>query len=105
MQKHFFFQRKMILDIPKGVKDVDKVDKEEQKTNLKEEAVAVSTSQLVSHIKQSGRPVTLTVAIQDPGLTNQKLNAIIVKKKKKQVIMLGIVGVQPRGLRRMQILL
>jgi uncharacterized membrane protein len=72
----------MILDIPKGVKDVDKVDKEEQKTNLKEEAVAVSTSQLVSHIKQSGRPVTLTVAIQDPGLTNQKLNAIIVKKKK-----------------------
>ena len=85
MQKHFFFQRKMILDIPKGVKDVDKVDKEEQKTNLKEEVVAVSTSQLVSHIKQSGRPVTLTVAIQDPGLTNQKLNAIIVKKKNRSL--------------------
>jgi len=82
VQKHFFFQRKMILDIPKGVKDVDK---EEQKTNLKEEVVAVSTSQLVSHIKQSGRPVTLTVAIQDPGLTNQKLNAIIVKKKNRSL--------------------
>jgi len=72
----------MILDIPKGVKDMDKVEKEEQEINLKEEAMAVSTGQSVSHIKQSGRPVTLTMAIQDPGLTNQKLNAIIIYKKK-----------------------
>ena len=82
MQKHFFFQRKMILDIPKGVKDMDKVEKEEQEINLKEEAMAVSTGQSVSHIKQSGRPVTLTMAIQDPSLTNQKLNAIIIYIKK-----------------------
>ena len=51
MQKHFFFQRKMILDIPKGVKDVDKIEKEEQETNLIGEVVAVLTGQLVSHIK------------------------------------------------------
>jgi len=47
----------------------------------------------------------MAVAIQDPdlitGLTNQKLNAMIVKR---QVIMLGIAGIQPRGLKRMQIL-
>jgi hypothetical protein len=49
--KIFFFQRKMILDIPKGVKDVDKIEKEEQETNLIGEAVAVLTGQLVSHIK------------------------------------------------------
>jgi len=32
-------------------------------------------------MKRIGRLVTLTVAIQDLGLTNQKLNAIMVKKK------------------------
>jgi hypothetical protein len=52
-------------------------------------------------MKQTSRPVTLIVAIRDPGLTNQKLNAIIVKR---HAIMLGIAGVQPRELRRMQIL-
>jgi len=45
--------------------------------------MAVSTGQSVSHIKQSGRPVTLTMAIQDPSLTNQKLNAIIIYIYKK----------------------
>jgi len=47
----------------------------------------------------------LAVAIRDQdlttGLTNQKLNAIIVKR---QVIMLGIARIQPIGLKRMQIL-
>jgi hypothetical protein len=37
--------------------------------------------------KSTGQPVTLTLAIRDPGLTNQKLNAIICKR---HVIMLGI---------------
>jgi hypothetical protein len=32
-------------------------------------------------MKQSSRSVTLTMTIQDPGLTNQKLNAIIVKRQ------------------------
>jgi hypothetical protein len=52
-------------------------------------------------MKQTNRLVTLIVVIWDPGLINQRLNAIIVKR---QVIILGIAGVQPRGLRRIQIL-
>jgi hypothetical protein len=31
-------------------------------------------------MKQIDRPITLTVAIQNPGLTKQRLNAIIVKR-------------------------
>jgi hypothetical protein len=56
-------------------------------------------------MKGTGRLVQLAVAIRHQdlttGLTNQKLNAIIVKR---QVIMLGIARIQPIGLKRMQIL-
>ena len=85
---------KMFLDIPR---------KEEE--DLEEEIEAALTDQMVDRTKGIGRLVQLTVAIQDldltAGLTNQKLNAIIVKR---QVIMLGIVRVQLRGLRIMQVL-
>ena len=47
----------MILDIPKEVKDMDKVEEDE------EEVVLVSTSQPINRMKQIDRPVTLTVAI------------------------------------------
>jgi hypothetical protein len=84
----------MILDIPK-----------EKEEDLEEKAEAAPTDQTVHRMKGTGRPVLLVVVIQDPDwttcLTNQKLNAIIVKR---QVIMLGIVGIQPRGLKRMLIL-
>jgi len=95
VHKHFF-QSKMILDIPK---------EEEKEEDLEEEVETTSTNQTVDRMKRTGRSVQLAIAIQDldliAGLTNQKLNAIIVKR---QVIMLRIVGVQPRGLRRTQIL-
>jgi hypothetical protein len=42
--------------------------------------VTASTGQLVDHMKQTSWLVILTVAIQNPSLTNQKLNAIIVKR-------------------------
>jgi hypothetical protein len=80
---------------------MDKVKKEKQEADLEEKAKAASIGQSVTHMKQTNRLVTLIVAIRDPGLTNQRLNAIIVKR---QVIILGIAGVQPRGLKRMQIL-
>jgi RNase H-fold protein (predicted Holliday junction resolvase) len=92
----YLFQSKMVMGIPK---------KEEEEEDLEEEAGIASTNQIVNRIKRIGRSVQLAVAIQDPdliaGLTNQKLNAIIVKR---QVIMLRIIGFQSRGLRRMQIL-
>ena len=92
MYKHFF-QSKMVLDIP---------DKEE---DLEEEIEVASTNQMIDRMKRTYRLVQLAVAIRDPnltvGLTNQKLNAIIVKR---QVIMLGISGVQPKGLKKIQIL-
>jgi len=31
-----FFQRKMVIDILKGIEDVDKIKKEEQEVDLKE---------------------------------------------------------------------
>jgi hypothetical protein len=68
---------------------------------LKKKAKAASTGQSVNHMKQTNRLVTLIVVIWDPGLINQRLNAIIVKR---QVIILEIARVQPRGLRRIQIL-
>jgi hypothetical protein len=86
----------MVMGIPK---------EEEEEEDLEEEAGTASTNQIVNRIKRTGRSVQLAVTIQDPdliaGLTNQKLNAIIVKR---QVIMLRIIGFQSRGLRRMQIL-
>jgi hypothetical protein len=75
---------------------MDKAKEEKQEADLKEKAKAASTGQLVNHMKQTNRLVTLIVAIWDPGLTNQRLNVIIVKR---QVIILGIAGVQPRGLK------
>jgi hypothetical protein len=72
---------------------------------LEEEVGTASTNQIVNRIKRTSRSVQLAVAIQDPdliaGLTNQKLNVIIVKR---QVIMLRIIGFQSRGLNRMQLL-
>ena len=53
----------MILDIPIGVDDLDKVEEEEQETDLEEEVKAALTSKLVVHMKQIGRPVTLTLII------------------------------------------
>jgi tetrahydromethanopterin S-methyltransferase subunit A len=95
VHKHFF-QSKMVLDIPK---------EEEKEEDLEEEIETASTDQTVDRMKRTGRSVQLAVAIQDPdltaGLTNQKLNAIIIKG---QVIMLRIVRVQLRELRRTQIL-
>jgi hypothetical protein len=67
---------------------------------LEKEFVATITGQMIDHMKQIGRSITLIVTIQNLGLTNQKLNAIIIKK---YVIMLGIVGVQLKSFRRMQI--
>ena len=40
--KHFF-QSKMVLDIFKGVEDVDKIEEEKQEADLKEEAETAST--------------------------------------------------------------
>ena len=49
--------------------------------DLENKAEAALTSQSVDCINQSGRSVTLTMTIQDLGLTNQKLNTIIVKRQ------------------------
>jgi hypothetical protein len=62
----------MVLDIPNGLENVDKAKEEE--------VVTTSIGQSVDRIKQIGRPVTLIVAIWNSGLTNQKLNVIIVKR-------------------------
>jgi hypothetical protein len=42
--------------------------------------VTTLTSQTFNCMKQIGQLVTLTMAIWNPGLTNQKLNVIIVKR-------------------------
>ena len=94
VHKFFFFQNKMVLDIPK-----------EEEEDLEEKVKAASIDQTIDWMKGTSRLVQLAIAIWDPdlttGLTNQKLNAIIVKR---QVIKLGIAGVQLRRLKRMQIL-
>ena len=51
----FFFQSKMVLDIPNGLENVDKAKEEE--------VVTTSIGQSVDRIKQIGRPVILIVAI------------------------------------------
>ena len=90
----FFFQNKMVLDIPK-----------EEEEDLEEKVEAASIDQTIDWMKGTSQLVQLEITIWDPdlitGLTNQKLNAIIVKR---QVIKLGIVRVQLRRLKRMQIL-
>ena len=75
-----YFQSKMVLDIFKVVEDMDKAKKEEEDTDLKEKVIAASIDQPVDRMKQIDQLVTLTMAIQNPDLTNQKLNAIIVKR-------------------------
>jgi len=93
VHKHFF-QSNMVLDIP---------NKKEE--DLKEKVKATPIDQTIDQIKGTGLPVYLAVAIQDPdlttGLTNQKLNAIIIIR---YVIMLGIAGIHLRRLKIMQIL-
>ena len=79
MHNHFF-QSKMTLDIPKRVKDMDNAEEDEENADLEEKVMAASTSQLVDHMKQTSRSATLTMAIQNPSLTKQRLNAIIVKR-------------------------
>ena len=62
----FFFpntiqkRNKMVLDIPKEVKDVIKV---KEKADVEEDAKAASICQPVNQMTQTGRPVYLTVAI------------------------------------------
>jgi len=51
VHKHFF-QSKMVLNIPKGIKDVDKVEKDEVDTDLEEQALIASTGPPVDHMKQ-----------------------------------------------------
>ena len=77
--KHLF-QRKMVLDIPKGVEDMDKTNKEEYEADLKKKARTTLTDQSVDRIKQTSQSVTPKMTIQDPVLTNQKVNVIIVKR-------------------------
>ena len=79
VHKHFF-QSKMVLDILNGVQDMDKENKKEEEVNLEEEVIVALIGQPVNLMKQTGWPVTLIVAIQNPSLKNQKLNTIIVKR-------------------------
>ena len=46
-----FFQSKIVLDIHKGVEDMNKAKKKEEKANLEEEVVVALIGQLVDHIK------------------------------------------------------
>jgi hypothetical protein len=73
---------------------------------LKKEAKTTLTYQSVDRMKQTGQSVTPKMTIQDPGLTNQKLNVITVKRHPtiSANLMLGIARFQPRGLRIMKIL-
>jgi len=72
IQEDHFFQSKIVLDIP------------EEEEDLEEEIEVVSINQTIDRMKGTGRLVQLAVAIRDPnltvGLTNQKLNDIIVKR-------------------------
>jgi hypothetical protein len=70
----------MVLDIFKGVEDVDKAKEEKEKADLEEKVMAVLIGQPVNRMKQIDRPITLTMAIQNQGLTKQRLKAIIVKR-------------------------
>ena len=71
----------MILDVHKGVEDVDKPKEEEEETDLEEKEKATSTNQLVNRMKQTNWLVILILVIWNPGLINQKLNVIIVKQR------------------------
>jgi hypothetical protein len=59
----YFFQSKMVLDIHKGVEDMYKAKKDEEGADLEDEVVAASTGQSVHRVKQTDRPITLTMAI------------------------------------------
>jgi len=61
VHKHFF-QSKMVLDILKGVEDVDKA-KEEEEIDLEEEVMTASTGQPIDRMKQTSRSITLTMTI------------------------------------------
>ena len=61
VHKHFF-QSKMVLDILKGVEDLDKT-KEKEDIDLKEEVVTASTGQPIDRMKQTSRSITLTMTI------------------------------------------
>jgi hypothetical protein len=54
---------KMALDTPKKVEDIDKAGKDEEETNFEEEVERASTGQPVNQMKQTSRPVPLTVEI------------------------------------------
>ena len=61
VHKHFF-QSKIVLDILKGVEDVDKA-KEEEEIDLEEEVVTASTGQPIDRMKQTSQSITLTMTI------------------------------------------
>jgi hypothetical protein len=54
---------KMTLNTSKRVEDIDKVGEDEEETNFEEEVERASTGQPVNRMKQTSRPVPLTVAI------------------------------------------
>ena len=49
--------------------------------DLEKKAEAALIGQSVDYMNQSSQSATLTMKIQDPSLTNQKLNNIIVKRQ------------------------
>jgi len=61
VHKHFF-QSKIVLDILKGVEDVDKA-KEKEEIDLEEEVVTASTGQPIDRMKQTSQSITLTMTI------------------------------------------
>jgi BRCT domain type II-containing protein len=70
----------MALDMPKEVEDVEKAEKNKEETDLKEEAKAASTGQMVDRLKLTSQPVPQKVAIRDPDFTKQKSSVIFVKE-------------------------
>jgi hypothetical protein len=53
----------MVLDIYKGVEDMYKANEEDEDTNLEDEVMIALTGQSFDRMKQTGRPITLSVAI------------------------------------------
>jgi hypothetical protein len=89
----------MILNIPKGVNEVDKVEEEEEWANLEEEAITALTGQ-----PNKANGSTCSTYSSNPRPKFDKLKVKCYRCKKQLVIMLGIVGIQLRGLKGMSIL-
>jgi len=89
----------MDLNIPKGVDDMDKVEKEEERENLEEEAMTALTGQ-----PNKANGSTCSTYSSNPRPKFDKTKVKCYRCQKQLVIMLGIVGIQLRGLKRMSIL-